>query len=551
MDERIRAYQEVLREGQIKALQEKCGYDEDYEVFEIENYVNGLAIVRSGEKEWDKFSDETTNIINSKGEFVEISLNERFIYSDGKIVKLKEDDKGSYYFKISRILEKAENTMTVPTEQIYSPRNVTSFFAIKVTRYSNKRDEETEVYTFVINSKLEVIASFKDRHLFGIQYDGYTNCEEYTERDFCFINNDRNYLIFSQKIVANSEEDGFFDSHMYGIAPDAYDDFLRDNDPYYYSYEREEYDDSIDEEELDEDTIQKSYDKSKGTLDEDDYDDIPYLKDINFFFEDTKNKLYKDKFTEYYKTLFGIIDTKHKAVKELIPFTDTQEKVINIVRKRIREMEEYSKWGGLRTGWDWNDSSILAPVLQSKFICYPPRVQGLTLKYLYTYYPHLLEYISKHGILIIPNKLLNTLNNTKLVRDVRLRQEVHLKYSNIFSSSDTLCSTECQGVVSSFQGKNLREIIYSKGGTKYLVELLRRGKLEIEKDVLEELSSSTENKIEQKCYDILLTVIEEGEYYERQRQAEIEAQIDDDMIKEANHQFNEMMDDFDAWGNTE
>lgn len=257
MDEQIRPYQEVLNEVQIKKLQEKCGYEDEYEqFFEIENFVNGFAIVHSGERDYE-FSSETTNVIDYKGDYVEIRLNERIKYSDGKIVKMDEEDKGSYYFEVSRILEKSEKSLNTPTVQIVSPRNETSFFVIKVTRFSNKRDEETEVHTFVINSKLEIIATFKDLHIYGIEYDGYKYCEQYTERDFCFINKDRNYLIFSQKLIVNSEEDGFFDSHMYGIAPEAYDDFLRDNDPDYYSYEREEvYDESIYEEELDEENTE-------------------------------------------------------------------------------------------------------------------------------------------------------------------------------------------------------------------------------------------------------------------------------------------------------
>lgn len=297
--------------------------------------------------------------------------------------------------------------------------------------------------------------------------------------------------------------------------------------------------------------IQKAYDKSNGILDEDedDYEDIPYLEDIDFFFEDTKNKLYKKKFTEYYKTLFGIIDTKIKSSKNLIPFTDKQGIVTSIVRNRISKDKEYLKYGYLRTGWDWNDARILAPVLQNKFIYYPPRVQGLTLKYLYTYYPDFLDFLSEHGAFIIPNVLLDSLNNTKLVRNIRLRQEAHLKFSKINNASDKLCSTECQGVISSFQGKTLRDIIYSKGGTKYLVELLKRGKLEIDKNVLEELSSSTENEIEKHCYEILLSVIEDCEYSEKEEEAWIREQMDKEMIEEANRQFRDMMSDFDAWGN--
>lgn len=49
-----------------------------------------------------------------------------------------------------------------------------------------------------------------------------------------------------------------------------------------------------------------------------------------------------------------------------------------------------------------------------------------------------------------------------------------------------------------------------------MVALLRCGKLEIEKGVLEKLKQNASNEIENKCYGILLSVIEDIEYWKKQ-----------------------------------
>ena len=82
-----------------------------------------------------------------------------------------------------------------------------------------------------------------------------------------------------------------------------------------------------------------------------------------------------------------------------------------------------------------------------------------------------------------------------------------------------------------------------------MVSLLKTGKLYIDKSVLEELLKNAFNDIEKKCYSILISIINNIELEKERYNDWIQRQIDEDDIKEANRQFNDMMNDFDAWGN--
>ena len=128
------------------------------------------------------------------------------------------------------------------------------------------------------------------------------------------------------------------------------------------------YDNSIEEEEIDDELMQKVVAKYNGELDEndDEYDDIPYLEDIDFFFEDTKNEFYKDVFTKIYKTLYGIIDCNEKAAQQLLPFTDKMSKVSNLLWARLYTNKDI-EFRLLNYGWDPGDIRYRGYVLQNKF----------------------------------------------------------------------------------------------------------------------------------------------------------------------------------------
>ena len=82
-----------------------------------------------------------------------------------------------------------------------------------------------------------------------------------------------------------------------------------------------------------------------------------------------------------------------------------------------------------------------------------------------------------------------------------------------------------------------------------MVALLRCGKLEIEKGVLEKLKQNASNEIENKCYEILLSVIEDIEYWKKQHEVWLEARWEEENLREIERQFNDLMDENDAWGN--
>ena len=551
MSEIVRKFSEVVSESQIERLYRICDYDiDDNETFFSTNdFINDYSLIEYGDidSEW---GTHHTDIINTKGEFVEIKLKKDIEYANGKIIKLNKSDNGSYSFEIHRILQ-LDYKYECFKGYVVESQSETSFFFFKVTRYSNKRDEDTLDIYFVINSSLKVIASFTDTNTWGNEYDGYKNCNVYTDRDYFFINDERKYLVFSQKLMANCDDNGFYNEHMYGLDSASYDDYMQEYEP---GYDWNIDDNTVYEYSLDEETLGKAIAKSEGELDEEDedYDDIPYIDDITFFFDDKKNKLYKDAFTSYYRTLYGIIDCNIKSSSQLLPFTDNIDYAISIIwdrwrcEKEISENRYYRFYG---QGWDIDNKCFYGYVMREKFFNYPSKVKGYTLKYVYKYYPDTLKWLVEHQIIVIPNKLLDSLGNNELTRYIRIEQEKHLEYAHISSIDDTLSSNELYGIVSTYQGKTLRQIVYSKGGTKHLVNLLKFSNLNIEKDVVEELIDNTENELESKCYNILLSVIEDIEYREEEYNNWVQQQWEEQMNKDIQREFDDMMDDFDAWGN--
>ena len=436
-------------------------YNEEESYFKYDDFIDGFALIFYGEDMYDPFGNNYSNIIDTNGNFIDILLDKNIKYSNGKIVKLKNDDKGAYGFEISRILEYKKNGSTSSSIE-------TAFFVIKVLKYDN---DNLDLY-YVINPQLDVIANFTDTAV--RPWDNYDpqDCCTPTSRRFFFINEEREFLIFAK------------DKHI-----EAFD--------------------GVD------------------------------------VFADTSSQ-------------YGIIDCKIKSAKQLLPFTDDYSEVCSIVRDRYWEEKDlrispYQSISLYGRGWDDDDEYFHGYILDDEIFDYPIRFKGYTLKYVYEFYPDRLEWMSENDIILIPNRLLDILGTSKLTREIRLNQEIHLSYSKIQSVSDCLNSTEYKGIISSYQGKTISQIIYKKGGTKHLVGLLRSGKLEIDRQVLEDLSKNAFNDIEEKCYSILISVIDkiesEREQYDDWIQRKMDEDYIEDYIREANRQFNDMMDDFDAWGN--
>lgn len=546
--EAVIRFDEVLSQESIEKIKSRMEYDETDSslFFDGHDFINGFALVVCG-YEYSEFDEPETQIVNRTGDFVDVSLDKNIKYSSGKIVKLSDGDKSQYSFKISRIMYPATEFTSWGGKYVTDKES--SYFVIKVAKYL--RDEDTQYRYYIIDSNLNVIETFKDTEKFGIEFDGYKNCRVYIERSFSFLDEQRDYIVFSQKLMALSEDDGFYNEHMYGLDPSAYEDAMSECDPDFY--ERREFDmgDSYAETDFDDETMQKIIKKAKGLIDWDDeeYDDIPDVSEIDFFFDNPKNILYKGMFTEYYRELWGIIDCKHKAARQLLPFTDKKNNAVGIIHQRRHSMKELSEHRMYGEGWAFDDKLFYGYVMSDKFFGYPPVVQGFSLLYVFKYYPDILKWLCENNLVLIPNHILDEIGNNELSRFIRGNQEVHLSYAPICDAKSKLISSEYVGVVSSFHGKTISEIVYSKGGIKILVALLRCGKLEIEKGVLEKLKQNASNEIENKCYEILLSVIEDIEYWKKQHEVWLEARWEEENLREIERQFNDLMDENDAWGN--
>lgn len=485
MNEIKKPFSDVLSDEQIHNLHVRCGYDENSResYFICNDFINGYALIYYGEGDVE-YGTHYSNVIDTNGNFIDVTLDRNIKYSNGKIIKLNDNEKGRYYFEISRIREVGRNIGA------YFSDIDTDFFVIKVTKCLKGYENDTY---YVINPQLNVIATFLESNMWGQEFNDRNNiC--HTECDFYFINEERDFLIFSQKIIGDSEE-----------------------------------------------IMQKIVIKYKDKLDfKSQYTSISSEKYIP----------HSENCIVFYWICYGIIDCKIKSAKQLQPFTDNNSVVKHIIQHR-QENNENQRFlsHSYGQGWDYEDKHFYGYIMYDERFRYPLRVKGFTLKYLYEFYPNRLEWMSDHGLILIPNNLLDTLGNSEITRHIRLNQEMHLSYSKIESVSDCLSSTEYNGIVSSYQGKTISQIIYKKGGTKYLACLLKAGKLYIEKSVLEELLKNAFNDIEEKCYGILISTINNIELKKERYNDWLQRRIDEDNIIEVNRQFNGMMSDFDAWGN--
>ena len=485
MNEIKKPFSDVLSDEQIHNLHVRCGYDENSResYFICNDFINGYALIYYGEGDVE-YGTHYSNVIDTNGNFIDVTLDRNIKYSNGKIIKLNDNEKGRYYFEISRIREVGRNIGA------YFSDIDTDFFVIKVTKCLKGYENDTY---YVINPQLNVIATFLESNMWGQEFNDRNNiC--HTECDFYFINEERDFLIFSQKIIGDSEE-----------------------------------------------IMQKIVIKYKDKLDfKGQYTSISSEKYIP----------HSENCIVFYWICYGIIDCKIKSAKQLQPYTDNNSVVKHIIQHR-QENNENQRFlsHSYGQGWDYEDKHFYGYIMYDERFRYPLRVKGFTLKYLYEFYPNRLEWMSDHGLILIPNNLLDTLGNSEITRHIRLNQEMHLSYSKIESVSDCLSSTEYNGIVSSYQGKTISQIIYKKGGTKYLACLLKAGKLYIEKSVLEELLKNAFNDIEEKCYGILISTINNIELKKERYNDWLQRQIDEDNIIEVNRQFNGMMSDFDAWGN--
>lgn len=449
-------FEDVLSEEQQAKVRSMCEdtlmlMPGDIPYFEAGSFVNNLCIISYGDE-----YEPNTILIDSNGDFADIELNKYLKISDGKIVTSNPNDYGTYYYSIHRILQNKsefDNTKHQTWESIISntTSDETSFLAIKVTRLTSH--EDSPVLTFVIDSKKNVIANFSDLDLYK-KIEGYGLCHVYIERDFFFLTKERDFLVFSQKLMAKQ---GREQTPLYDI------DFI--------------------EEEL---SNQKPI--CEWEVDEDEW----------------QEKLIH----EYYNPFYGIIDCNNFANGQLFPITNDLIIIDEIIHNRYNEIASLEK-GDIYYGYGWSDDNkdFYGEIMSNGQMYYPTWLKGLGIRYAFKFYPKLIiQYVQKEKILI-PNDILETFDNNEYLREIQMLQEQHLQFKSISSIDEPLRSSDYMGITSTYNGMTLDEIVYERGGTKYLVYMIRHANLEIDANAMYDLKQNALNAIELKCYNIILAHI--------------------------------------------
>lgn len=512
MNYSITPYQEVLSENIITELYEKFEVDLRYDKpINFSSFIGNYALVS-----WNDYYDYNSFIIDRKGNFPIIELSSQLTYKDGEIVKTEKLDNGTYFYEITPICQ---------SNHIQS-----GFYHFKVIRwYSNKQGENRTFLHFILNPELKVIAEFIDNCFYPVEYDGFKMCEVFVERSFYFPSSDRNYLIFSQKTIVDcvddDRKDEFYSEHIEYIAPNEYGveaymtkgDFAEYYNSLYYEYEWSE------------------EDWSKIVEDED--------NNVCEIYDDKDSSNYG--LTDYFAESYGIIDCKIKAETMLYPFTYEQKCVEKIISARLQLSEDFSKYGMLH-GWRLVDNHYEGPILNNRFMV-DPRFRGLSLKYMSKYYSKELVNLVKWGHILIPSNFLSEISSYPLYLEICMLQECHLEFASIKSVGDKLKSVEKYGLISMFQNKTIEDIVHIKGGTKYLRRLMLCGRIDIEKTVLQDLFENSIDSIEQKCYEILISVYDYIDMHKEDVSNAIDKDLEEYVINGMNKEFDDLISDMGAW----
>ena len=456
MTDTILKFEDVLSEEQQEKVRSICKntlelMPGDIPYFEAGSFVNNLCVISYGEE-----YEPCTILIDNKGNLVDIDLDKFLKMSDGKIISLNPNDYGTYHYTIHRILQNKsifDNTKPQTWESIFSnsASDETAFLAIKVTRFTFCEDSPS--LTFIIDSKKNVIAKFSDLDIYK-DIEGYGLCHVYIERDFFFLTKERDFLVFSQKLMA---EQGREQTPLYDI--DFIEEKLSDQEPI-----------------------------CEWDVDEDEW---------------------KEKLThEYYNPFYGIVDCQNLANGQLFPITNKLIIIDEIIHDRYSEIISLGN-GTIYYGYGWSDGDkvFYGEIISNGQLYYPTWLKGLSIRYAFKYYPKLILQYVKKEIILIPNNILETLDNNEYSREIQILQEQHLQYKSISSMDEPLSSSDYLGITSTYNGMTLDEIVYEKGGTKYLVNMIKYANLEIDTNVIYDFMQNTPNAIELKCYNIILAHI--------------------------------------------
>ena len=499
--ENIHFFEEVLSERQqakvysiCKNLYSMCKdlfEKEDMHYFEAGLFINNLCIVSYG-GDWH---EPHTILIDDKGDLVDVDLDKSLKMSKGKIVTLTSEDNVGYFYDIYRIPQKTHYLWGWGSE--VNGNTETSYIAIKITHYT-KGDYSGS--TFIIDSKKHVVANFLNLDTYK-DIEGYGICHVYMEREFFFLTDERYFFVFSQRLMVEKDN-----NPIYGW------DMIDDMKGEYF----------------------KESPKCEWKMDEDEW--IETLQQ------------------DFFETFYGIVDCSNFASGQLLPITNELSTVEEIIHDRCNKINPCEELPIYNQGWSDDDMDFKGEIIDNGLLYdNVTRLKGLSIRYAFKYYPELVLKSVQEEMILIPNDVLDTLDNNEYLRNIHILQEQHLQYNCISSIHDSLRSSDAFGITSMYNGMTLDEIVHHKGGTKYLVNMIEKTNLEIDTNVLYELKQRASDCIEMKCYDILVTHI----LYKKERKEWFEELLDEERIRNESRQEQEDIErdmyyalggyDYDSW----
>ncbi len=277
---------------------------------------------------------------------------------------------------------------------------------------------------------------------------------------------------------------------------------------------------------------------------------VPYeFKAVNDTF-----LIYYDKdsydFSKYTYTRCGAINLK-KGIIAAAPLFTMEDIENRITRESLYQQE-------LRSGWtiNWYDEpSFLGPIIRKrKEILEYGAFAGWKVEDLIFYYPaYILQQVREDKIFIADSFFRKNRFRLSLTEKlIRRHQDQNLQFESINCIDDVISTSnnfhDGTKFSSLYEGKTLGEIIYDYEDVNYIVSLTDSGRIEIDKGILEDAINEGDSE-----YSVILDSIEshEAEIEEREREEweRVQWEMEQDCIRQANRDFEDMMNDYDAWGN--
>lgn len=435
-------------------------------------------------------------------------------------------------------------------EEIKSKHDCTGNYVGRYVICSNNSDEYAYESSIMYDKKgKEFLPLFKNRN------EAVQQSEVYCNFVFKQIDGSQNLIaIYADDIHSEYNED----YHNYDCCNDyCGDEHGRDKD-FYDDINEDEFDDEY-EEFIDDLQISEQNHYYVGIINKYgqiayefksltpiQYDFEAFNDDFLIFYDEDCYDLFKGTFTKC-----GAINLKNGTIAVAPLFT--QENLKNkLTCGYCPRHEPYSSW--TIEPWDNGYTFRGLVIRKRKDKLEYGEFAGWKVEDLIFYYPsYILQQVLDGKIFIADNFFRkNRFRLTKTEKLIRLHQERHLLFERINFIDDVITTynnfDDGTKFSSLYEGKNLEEIIYDYKDINYIISLTGSGSLEIEKRILED---AIENGYSE--YSAILHSIEslEEEIAEREREEweRTQWEMEQDEISQANRNFEDMMNDLNAWGN--